>query len=273
VVALLPRQVLVLAHPLFALLLADGDSMGEKLDSKGPEPDHRKLSRDLSAFAEKAHAIINKHKGTPIYLGGDDIMAYLPLHTALDCMQALGDAFSSIGTLSGGLVIAHHLEPLSEVLLLARAGEKRAKDVDGKNGLCMVYSKRSGADREIVAKWSALLSRLQILAHYHRHGVLSRGAAYELQQMYNRLHEVDLPPEQLKDMMNAEALRIIKRKRQSGGEDDLPKVVRECLETWLQAISISELAQEMIVALEFAKAQDLANAPLADLPECKEAAK
>ena len=260
----------------YALLLADGDNMGKQLDALETAERHQDLSQKLSAFAAKAHKIIQQHNGTPIYLGGDDIMAYLPLHTALDCMQVLGETFSSTidnGTLSGSLVIAHHLEPLSEVLQRARAGEKCAKDVDGKNGLCIIYSKRSGADREIVAKWPDLLKRLQRLAHYHRLRILSRGAAYELQQMYDRLQGIDLAPDKQKDMMNAEALRIIRRKRQSGGHEDLPKAVRECLETWLQEISIKELAQEMIVALEFAKAQDLANAPLANFPECKEAAK
>ncbi len=254
----------------YALLLADGDSMGEKLDAQGTEEAHRELSQKLSKFTDEARKIIGGHGGAPIYLGGDDIMAYLPLHTALDCLQELGEAFKGIGTLSGGLVIAHHLEPLSEVLQLARAAEKRAKDVPGKNGLCIVYSKRSGAGRQIVAKWPALRERLGTLAQYHRQGWLSRGAAHELQRMHTTLHELDLPKEQLQDMMEKETLRIIARKRQSGGKEELPEDVRKQLEAWLAQIAVDELALEMIVALEFARAQDLANLPLDE--KAKEAA-
>jgi len=246
----------------YALLVADGDSMGKKVDSLNTAEEHRHLSRRLSAFADQAKGIIKKHGGTPIYVGGDDIMAYLPLHTALDCLQELGEAFSKIGTLSGGLVLAHHLEPLSEVLQLARSAEKRAKDEKGKNSLCIVSSKRSGADREVVAQWAALSGRLHTLADYHRQGLLSRGTAYELQKMYDTLHEVELPEDKVQEMMQQEALRIIKRKRQSGGNDELPQDVREQLQAWLNEVAVDELALEMIVALEFAKAKDLANLPL-----------
>lgn len=240
----------------YALLVADGDSMGKMLDALTGRDAHQEFSRSLSAFAHQAETIIKKYGGTPIYVGGDDIMAYLPLHTALVCAKELEEEFA-ISTLSGGLVIAHHLQPLSEVLRLARAAEKEAKQVDGKNALCIVLNKRSGAARSIKGNWGELNGRLRKLVTYHRHEVVSNGTAYELQKMSRTLKAAELPP----DALAQEAIRIIKRKKKSGGESDLPKTVRDQFIDWLEAEkpSVEELALELIVAAEFAAAERLAN--------------
>jgi CRISPR/Cas system-associated protein Cas10 (large subunit of type III CRISPR-Cas system) len=47
-------------------------------------------------------------------------------------------------TLSGGIMIAHHLTSLSDVFKLARKAEKEAKLVKNKNALAIILSKRSG---------------------------------------------------------------------------------------------------------------------------------
>lgn len=253
-------------HPgaYYALLIADGDGMGARLNQMQNPEMHRRFSQSLSAFAEQAKAIIKKHQGTPIYVGGDDIMAYFPLHTALACLQELETVFRSIAdvqsTLSGGLVIAHHLTPLSEVLKLARAAEKEAKGVPGKNGLCIVLNKRSGVARQIVDHWPDLNARLNVLTGYCRAKIISNGTAYELQRMYHTLDKADLPP----DALSQESLRIIQRKRESGGERDLPPDVRQKLHKWLKddGLRVDELAMEMVVAVEFAAAQDMAKLPL-----------
>ncbi|WP_411343474.1 type III-B CRISPR-associated protein Cas10/Cmr2 [Paenibacillus sp. WLX1005] len=152
------------ASPYYAFLVADGDKMGDHLRRllKGKSltvqeaiRKNQEFSAHLSAFSSKAKRIVEKHEGTLIYGGGDDIMAYLPLHTCLRAVQDLqvtfAESFAYIFkeeplypfTLSAGLVIVHMLEPLEEVRQRAHAAEKKAKDT--RSTLVIEFHKRGGA--------------------------------------------------------------------------------------------------------------------------------
>ena len=63
---------------------------------------------------------------------------------------------AGLGPGQTGLVIAHHLESLSQIMNLARTAEKAAKGVPGKDALAITLSKRSGIDRTIAGHWSTL---------------------------------------------------------------------------------------------------------------------
>ncbi len=258
--------------PYYALLRADGDFMGKTIDERETREAHRELSQALSKFVKAVPEIVQQeHQGVAIYSGGDDILAYLPLHTALDCVKKLADRFAqdmaafsvqnddgseTSPTLSAGLVIAHHLEPLSDVLALARRTEKAAKGVPGKNALAIALNKRSGAERTVKDNLPALIKRLQTMTAWWLDGTLSKGTAYELERLAREMEGV-LPNEALR----AEAIRILKRKRESGGGQEVQKDVIEKMEKWLeeelkeQNLPLSELAQEMIIADEFARAE------------------
>ena len=252
--------------PYYALLQADGDFMGKTIDGQKTPEAHRELSQALSEFAKAVPKIIAGHNGVTVYAGGDDILAYLPLHTALACVGELAETFKQAmrdftfeeggeaksPTISAGLVIVHHLEPLSDVLALARRTEKVAKGVPGKNALAIALNKRSGAERTIKQKLPALIGRLQTMTQWWLDGTLSKGAAYELERLAREMGEV-LDEEALR----AEAIRILKRKRESGGGQEVRKEVIEKMEKWLkeQKLPLSELAQEMIIANEFARAK------------------
>jgi CRISPR-associated protein Cmr2 len=132
--------------PYYALLLADGDRMGKIIDSQRDVGAHRRLSRALAGYAGKARDIVESHKGSLIYAGGDDVLAFAPLHTVLLCARQLAETFRTSmkgfrdlerasPTLSVGVAVAHHLNPLSDTLALARSAEKRAKAFPGKNAL------------------------------------------------------------------------------------------------------------------------------------------
>ncbi len=256
--------------PYYVLLLADGDFMGKTIDEREKPEAHRELSRALSKFAKEVPKIVADHNGVTVYAGGDDVLAYLPLHTALACVRELAETFEQAmreftfeeggetksPTLSAGLVIVHHLEPLSDVLALARRTEKAAKAVPGKNALAIALNKRSGAERMVKDNLPALIKRLQTMTAWWLDGTLSKGAAYELERLAHKMEGV-LPNEALR----AEAIRILKRKRESGGGQEVQKDVIEKMEKkWLeeQKILLSELAQEMIIANEFARAQEQA---------------
>jgi len=256
--------------PYYALLLADGDNMGKTIDAQDDVEKHRGLSRRLSEFASAAYRLIEDRDGAPIYVGGDDVLAYLPLHTALQCVSDLNDKFSEYmggfsyqsngashaPTLSGALVIAHHLTPLSDVLDTARKAEKTAKGIPGKNALVIVSSKRSGAERTASARMSGLLERMPVLIEYVRQKQISVGTTYELQSLHQQLHAAEVPDA----AFQREAIRIIQRKREGGGGREVREQVRQQFETWFKDkdLTLDELAQEMIIAGEFARAYEMA---------------
>lgn len=151
-------------EPYYVLLHADGDRMGEAIDHQSQRglQAHRNLSNKLALnFAARVQGIVEQHKGCLVYAGGDDVLALLPLHTALRCAKALAQAFQDAmrgfgkaqdPTLSVGLAIVHHLEPLQDALELVRRVEKFAKEgppntpPDKKrNALAVAYSPRSGS--------------------------------------------------------------------------------------------------------------------------------
>lgn len=256
--------------PYYALLLADGDNIGKTIDAQDGVEKHRRLSLRLSEFASAAHRLIVDRGGAPIYAGGDDVLAYLPLHTALRCISDLNDKFneymegfsyqsngaSHTPTLSGALVIAHHLTPLSNVLDTAREAERAAKRISGKNALVIVLSKRSGAERTVSARMGDLLERMPVLIGYVRQKQISAGIAYELQKLHQELSNTGLQPE----AFQREAIRIIQRKHEAGGERDVQEQVQQQFKTWFQDqdLALDELAQEMIIAGEFAAAYEMA---------------
>lgn len=259
-------------RPYYALLVADGDNMGKAIDHLTTLPHaqqrHKELSLALSQFAAQVKDVVEKsYDGALVYSGGDDIMAYLPLDTVLDCAHELAEKFAkamerfktidgAAPTLSTGIVVAHHLEPLSDTLDLARTAERAAKTVTGKHGLAITVSKRSGTDRTITGNREQLGERLTKMIDWRRSGAISAGAAYELQGLDRVLGKSGLRQEAL----IAEALRIIERKREAGGGKQIDTEVRDAFEKWIETekIKLQELTLELIVATVFADAIDLA---------------
>ena len=139
--------------PYYALLLADGDRMGDAIKQLNSPDKHSELSAKLTAFAKSVRKIVETaHHGSLIYAGGDDVLAFVPVHHIVQSAKALSDAFKKAlsngqeqtPTLSVGVAICHHLDPLSDALTLAREAEKEAKRFPRKNALCVKVDKRSG---------------------------------------------------------------------------------------------------------------------------------
>lgn len=256
----------------YAILAADGDNMGIIVDSQSVQK-RRQLSGALGDFSTKAKGIIQKQRGRAIYSGGDDFLAFLPLDSALACAAELEQGFRDAThefpgqkdgkniytTLRIGIAIAHHLEPLSDVLRLAREAEKTAKDpkyVPQKNGLAIILSKRGGADRTIAGPWSSLHSRLSAMTDWMAQGDISSAASYDLRALHHRLSGVS----GLEGGMVKEAVRIIGRKRREGGsteEDPKLKGIKQTIRGWLEEdkVPVGELANELIIASAFASAR------------------
>ncbi len=213
--------------PYYAILLADGDRMGKVIDNQKGEKGHRQVSQALDTFARGVQKIVKKYQGALIYSGGDDVLALVPLHTLIACARELSLSFynelkrggfqdkdGNKPTLSVGIVIVHHLDPLQDALNLARAAEAKAKSVDGKNGLAITVSKRSGIDYSVVGSWGKIDTYLDQLLPFCIADNIPDGTAYELRHLALRL---GVPQEdQLFDMtqkaIQAEAKRILDRK-------------------------------------------------------------
>ena len=222
-------------EPYYAILLADGDRMGATIDNQTTLPRHLELSRRLGEFAGKARTILVQYKGALVYAGGDDVLAFVPLHTLLACATELHAAFGTTinpdpqhaepfvdkynqqPTLSVGIAICHQIEPLSDALALARAAEQAAKGVPGKDALALTLSKRSGADVTISGKWGVLDSDLATFTRLHRIDTLPDGAAFQLRDLAERLTPKQGDPTLPAEATLGEARRIIGRKQPKRG--------------------------------------------------------
>lgn len=149
------------------IMVGDGDRMGKMIDAITDKKMHKLFSKKLSEFSKNVASVVEKAGGSLIYAGGDDVMAYLPLHTALSCSDSIRKMFhdemkelsETIGldiqkasTFSAGLAVVHYKYPLDRALNLARKAESIAKDA-GRNSLALIQSKRAGADITVFGKW------------------------------------------------------------------------------------------------------------------------
>ncbi len=282
--------------PYYALLSADGDRMGEVIDYQVHADKHRQLSRRQSEFAQEARGIVERHQGSLVYSGGDDVLAFVPLHTVLKCARELADTFRNLlsefavarehespilPTLSVGIAIAHHLSPLSDSLELARSAVQTAKSSGGRNALAVTLSKRSGADRTVWGRWNELDKRLERFERLHMEDALPDRAAFELRDLALQLkvtqdHAGPKTLGTLRGILTAEVKRILSRKRARGGTEPIaPKTLKELLghidEEITQATrpcdGVIRVADEIVVARVFARAMKLATVPPQKQPQ------
>ena len=191
------RKTSVLPEPpsYYAILLADGDNMGDwlagrkapklrevmhpalvsyydglgtagkaGLDARRPVGPglHAAISAALHQFATNCvPSIVKAACGALVYAGGDDVLALVPVETALTCAIALRDAFSedacmgSKASLSMGIAVVHYKEDLRAALDAARNAEKRAK-AEGRNRLGLRIMRRSGEHAERTMPWEVV---------------------------------------------------------------------------------------------------------------------
>jgi CRISPR-associated protein Cmr2 len=142
----------------YAVLAMDGDEMGKKLNKMDTIAEQKSVSDALRRFATDVQRIVeDEGGGRVVYAGGDDVLALLPLGTALKTADVLRQAYTQQAgqgfTLSGGIAIAHHQVPLDGVLAAAREAEHAAKNLYDRDALCVVALKRSGEPLRVGAHW------------------------------------------------------------------------------------------------------------------------
>jgi CRISPR-associated protein Cmr2 len=219
--------------PYYAILLADGDSMGTVIDNQDTPDKHRNLSQALDAFAGSVEDIVKSYQGALIYAGGDDVLAFLPLHTVVQCARELATRYrqeltpfknkdGDSSTLSVGIAIIHHLALLRDALDIARRSEQAAKQVKGKNALAIIVSKRSGDEYTIAGQWSkpedqdhpGIDARLDQLITFCSKDEIPDGTAYELRDAVQRLtvSKNDADFARMQVILTYEVQRILDRK-------------------------------------------------------------
>jgi CRISPR-associated protein Cmr2 len=209
------------SYPYFAILVADGDNMGTLLDAQDSADEHRLLSQNLVGFCQTAKEIVREHDGYLVYAGGDDVLAFLPVHTVVDCATKIREAFMAIlpeeakvgekkSGLSAGVAIVHYKEPLAHSLGHARDAERAAKD-GGRDSLCLAIHTRGGVPLCVTQKWADWVGFDTWLQGFEK-DQLTRGVAYELKNLVKECAGTGLSEE----IIRGEAKRIWERKQPEG---------------------------------------------------------
>ena len=224
---------LKLDKPYYAILQADGDRMGaliqECLHVVADERAHVAFSTALSQFSAAVQTVVARYVGVMVYSGGDDVLALLPVQTAIPCAAAIQHAFVAaiqpvvqtygLGTapsVSVGVVVAHHMDPMSDVLQLVRQTESSAKKE--RSSLAVAVSKRSGGVVAITGTWgSGIVARLTTLINDFASGVLPHGYAYELRALVDTLYRENTDDATTAVILALESERILKRKSTASG--------------------------------------------------------
>ena len=204
-------------QPYYGMLLADGDRMGELIDRATRGGDgaavHRRVSQALSGFAQSVPKRMAEQGGACIYSGGDDVFGLVPLHRALQCADALRQAFaqamasvaaelelaeSQRPTLSVGIAIVHMLEPMADARGLAQRAEALAKGKQFKaqgtdrDALALIAKPRSGSEYACRIRWrdGIALARLQDWARDFDLGRLPGGLPHELGAVWQECEQI-----------------------------------------------------------------------------------
>ena len=240
-------------QPYLAVLVADGDKMGEALSALNSPEHHREFSQRLAEFAGEAKNIVTNCNGVLVYAGGDDVLAFLPVDKYLDCARQLHDKFAdllkSYGdlTLSVGVAIGHFMENLEDLLEYGRQAEKSAKKPD-RDGLAVHLHKRGGAPIKIRSSWKDSPDhRLKDFAGLIKEGIIPSKLPYELRTLAWLYESWTASAE---TVIRQDLLRLIAKKTSDGSVS-----VREALSNYLGGLDATKLmilAQELLIARQMA---------------------
>lgn len=259
--------------PYLAILVADGDHMGRILSKMKEPDDHRSFSRALAQFASSVYGIVQEHFGVCIFAGGDDVLAFVPVHKSISCAQALHKRFSELRqsapdgqepTLSVGIAIGHCMEPLEDLRAYGLQAEAAAKHATPKmpgngpfaerNGIAVTVHPRSGVVVSVREQWQAgshsLDMRLNEWARLFSDRKLPGKLPYDLHVLADELDNWSSPD--VGDAIQAELRVLLTRKQVS---KDLREDVVKKLETCDSPVSLRHRAEEMLVAQWIAAAQ------------------
>ncbi|OYT73280.1 MAG: type III-B CRISPR-associated protein Cas10/Cmr2 [Armatimonadetes bacterium JP3_11] len=229
----------------YAVLVADGDRMGETLNQMTTPEQHQAFSERLSVFAQEVQCIVDRHKGHLVYCGGDDVLALLPTDRALACAYALRQSFERVlqsvmpngrrATLSAGIAIVHAMENLQIAIGWARQTEQQAKRT--RDALAVARYPRSGGANRYSAPWERYEEWNTWTEAFH-HG-LADGFPYELRQLVAEYRALN--PDG--DLLRREVNRVLARKQKPNLPLEIP--------AWVTSIETLDAFVEMLLIARF----------------------
>ncbi|WP_260856989.1 type III-B CRISPR-associated protein Cas10/Cmr2 [Bacillus pumilus] len=253
--------------PYYAFLMADGDKMGSQLRNIQHVESHIAFSKTLSTFASKASEIISKCEGTLIYGGGDDVMAYVPVHQCLEAAGKLQSEFVStmkahqhsetLPSISIGIAIVHMLEPLEEVRSMARQAEQYAKQE--RNSLAIHFQKRGGGDTMNISVSFQIdpVASIQEMTAWLKQSYFTSGFAYGLRELYQTYEQSSFrkQPEILDELIPLEIRRLaFKKKTEAKTEQETKEWIDQLIAKYIPKKNTLEelhtIAECMIIALQ-----------------------
>ncbi len=245
----------------YAVVVADGDSMGEKLASIHDRKKHEELSKCIAQFSlnEPRRIFEQERLGFVIYFGGDEGVALVTLDDLFSAMKALRNAWkekvmdklrnqgiNDPPTLSVGVAIAHHQEGLRGVIERAFSALERAKEVHvdtpvgvpikKKDAFAISLSRRSSGKSISRAQWImpdnlSVLDCLEELKQLYRSDELSWAWIENLYAERKALGDPpgDLPPtgttrwlRQAPMLCGNEIKRLMERHKKEGASSSIP---------------------------------------------------
>lgn len=189
----------------YAVLQSDGDSMSKLLENLKGDEQIRAFSRQCLIFCAKAAKLVKDFGGMPIYAGGDDLLALLPVvgidgSTLLCLVERLRSLFNETfceaqrmhdgkPTISIGVSVQYVKEPLYEALECARKMLGEAKCQTEKNACCLHLQKHSGQSIKLVLsrmeqnarQGNQLLTLLDVLCRKDNGEELLSNAGYQIE--------------------------------------------------------------------------------------------
>ena len=263
----------------------------------------QQIGKPQNVYDDPANLFVAKFLGTPpinvfsgriqygrLFIGGDDVMAFLPLDTALLCARRLRNAFHELmggfgdagqaPTLSVGLSIAHAMEDLELLLEYGRKAEAAAKKgtdgkaagrVEDRNGLAVSVSSRGNIPITVRERWDQHLNpdglagmpldqRLLWWAGFFRDGKIPNKFPYELRENA-KFYDGWENEESLKRAIQGDMIRIFSRKDVKVPKDDKRSVKGYILDRVKDAGGLRALSDELLLAQWIAKGIEQAQAP------------
>lgn len=203
----------------YAILMMDGDKIGDLLRKKSAEPNGAmQVSQALYQFSKKVESIVSANNGALVYAGGDDVLALFPMDTAIKAAISLRnqyrEAFAEIpkATISAGVVFAHQAAPLKNALQQAHIVlDDIAKKKYGRDSIALGVWNRSGELNQWGAKWNQAISeeapnklKCEVIAESL---TLSQSFLYQLKNLYEPFAK-SLDRKDFKAMVLAEWQRV-----------------------------------------------------------------
>jgi CRISPR-associated protein Cmr2 len=172
----------VFASEFYAILRMDGDGVGKLMGEPRLVPG---IAAALSNFASSVTdyfspdgADRNESFGALIYAGGDDVLALLPVDTAIEAARHIEvlykRAFAAVAfkpddaakfTISAAIIYAHFKNPLSAALRQsARLLDDIAKEKNGRSSLALAVMKPGGMAAQWVSTFDTAVDELEQLS-------------------------------------------------------------------------------------------------------------